>query len=362
MTAFPHWSLPQDIDTPAVVIDMPRLTANIASMADSLARSEVALRPHVKTHKSVEIARLQLTAGAAGITCATLGEAEVFAASGIDDVFVAFPLWASPSKTARLKRVAERCRLRLGVESIEGARRLGADVPDVDVLIEVDSGELRTGVRTPQAAVAVAAAAADAGLHVRGLFTHGGHSYNSPDSASRAAEDEVRTLTHAAVALERAGHQVDVLSAGSTPTARLSARDDITEERPGTYVFGDRQQVMLGAHRAESVALFVAGTVVSSADGQVVLDAGAKALAKDRHPLVDGFGALPAYPDAVVSRLYDHHAVVELRGGRGPRLGEIVAIVVNHVCPVVNLAETLHILDGERIVDRWPVDARARNA
>lgn len=365
LASLPRWEFPTDLDTPQVVVDVDRMDRNIAGLAGALAKRGVALRPHAKTHKSLEVARRQLSAGAAGITVATLGEAEVFAAAGIDDLFIAYPVWAAGAKAERLRRLAGRVRLRVGADSSEGARLLGAAlVPSgatAEVLIELDSGGARTGVAGPAEAVVVADAAAEAGLPVVGVFTHGGHSYLDPGAAEGAADDEVRALTAAARALRDAGHRPRVLSAGSTPTARLSARDEVTEERPGTYVFGDRQQVRLGACAPDDVALVVVSTVVSVSGGRAVLDAGAKTLSKDAPATLDGYGLLPAYPAATITRLYDHHAVVEPGDGPLPRLGEVLAVVPNHVCPVVNLTTELVVVSSGRTVARWPVDARARS-
>lgn len=364
MTAvtFPAWALPTDIDTPALVIDPHIVEANATRTAKVLAERGVTLRPHAKTHKSVAVARILLAAGATGLTTATLGEAHVFADAGIDDLFVAYPVWAAPAKAARLRALAERTRLRIGVDSVEGARQLAASGARVQVLVEVDSGERRTGALSTQAARDVVRACVDGGLEVIGAFTHGGHSYRAPDAPAAAADDEVRALAWGAEALRTEGVEALVLSAGSTPTALLSARDGVTEERPGTFVFGDRQQTMLGACRPEDVALVVATTVVSSDHNrQVVLDAGGKTLAKDRHPLLDGFGALIGLPSARITHTYDHHAIVDCPEGRLPAVGEVIAVVPNHVCPVVNLAEELLVLEDGRVVDRWSVDARVRN-
>lgn len=365
-STFAVWRLPEGLDTPAVLVDADAVTANIAAMVAALAARGVDLRPHAKTHKSVAIARRQLDAGAVGITTATLGEAEVFAGAGLDDLFVAYPVWASAAKAPRLRALTEECRLRVGVDGVEGAAALGHAVAGarrrLEVLIEVDSGEHRTGVSGAEQAVVVADAARAAGLVVRGVFTHGGHSYRSPDAGAPAAQDEVDALGAAGAALGTAGHAVDVVSAGSTPTARRSARDGVTEERPGTFVFGDRQQAALGAFDPAALALVVAATVVSTAvPEQFVLDAGGKTLAKDRPAVVDGHGLLPSHPDAVITTVYDHHAIVEVRGGPRPEVGDVLAVVPNHVCPVVNLADELLVVRDGQVVDRWPVDARARN-
>jgi len=362
----PRWASVPDLDTPAVVVDVAVVDRNITRMVHELRDRGVALRPHAKTHKSLDVARLQLSHGATGITTATLGEAEVFVDGGIPDVFIAYPIWAVGRKAQRLADLARRApRLLVGADNPSGVAALAAAVgrsSRLEVVVEVESGEHRTGVQSPEQAVAVARAILDSGLRLAGVFTHGGHSYASADAALPAANDEVDALLAAAQAIGQLGVDVPMLSAGSTPTALLSSRDGVTEERPGTFVFGDRQQVALGAHPTDAVALFVIATVVSTeVPGQVVLDAGAKILSKDLPATLDGHGFLPHYPQAIVRRVFDHHAIVEVARGEAPALGERVIVVPNHVCPVVNLVDELYLVDDGAVVGRWPVDARGRN-
>jgi D-serine deaminase-like pyridoxal phosphate-dependent protein len=361
-------SLPPGLDTPAVVVDLDRVEANLAGMQRRLDERGVALRPHTKTHKSVRFAALQRDAGAVGLTVAVLSEAQLFADAGFDDVFVAYPVWAGGPKAARLRGLHERIRLTVGVDSVEGAVALGRALEGADrplrVLVEIDSGELRTGV-APDGALPVAQAAADAGLDVAGVFTHGGHSYRGPQRVADAAADETDTLHRSVAALRGAGFAVDTVSAGSTPTALRSATGPVTEERPGTYIFGDRQQTNLGGADPASIALAVATTVVSTASGarQCVIDAGAKSLAKDRPGWLDGHGVIPGLPGAVITSVYDHHGIVALPDGVPvPDVGEQFAVVPNHVCPVVNLSDDLIITRDGGQVDVWPVDGRGLRA
>ena len=368
--ADPIWDiapLPPGLDTPCLVVDLDRAEANARRMGAAAAERGVALRPHVKTHKSIALARLQLDAGAAGITVGTLGEAEVMAAAGIDDIFVAYPLWVEGTKADRLRRIHEETPLIVGVDSAAGADHLAAAVAGLStqlrVLVEIDSGGHRTGVADPAGAVAVARRARDAGLEVIGLFTHGGHSYSAPGASVAAAADEVGLLGAAANALRADGFSVRRISAGSTPTAVLSASGQVNEIRPGTYLLGDRTQVALDAMPADGIALVVAATVVSSSvAGQFVIDSGAKSLTKDRAPFLAGFGSIPGYPSAVIERLYDYHAAVTIpSGASAPALGEVVAVIPNHVCPVVDLFDTFVATRAGAIVGTWPVDARGRS-
>lgn len=359
--------LPGGLDTPAVVIDLDRVDANIARMQDLLDDRGVDLRPHAKTHKSPFFAQRQLAAGAIGITVAVLGEAQVMADAGIEDVFVAYPVWAVGEKARRLRELAGRVRLAVGVDSVEGAGQLARALDGArdrpGVLIEIDSGEGRTGTDADRV-VEVARAVVDGGLELRGVFTHGGHAYRGPDRVVGAATDEETTLGAVVGRLRRSGFDVPVVSAGSTPTSVASSAAPITEERPGTYVFGDRQQANLGGSDPSSLALVVAATVVSTAvDGRCVLDSGAKALAKDKPGWLAGHGIVPQLPGAVIRDLYDHHAVVDLPPDLPrPRVGDVVAVVPNHVCPVVNLTDELVLTRGGERIETLPVLARGRTS
>ena len=192
------------------------------------------------------------------------------------------------------------------------------------------------------------------------MFTFPGHSYG-PGAGTEAAKDEAEALAQASEILVASGFTCEERSGGSTPSAHLVQPGTLTEIRPGVYAFNDAQQVELGVATMDDVALMVASTVVSRpAPDRIVLDAGSKVLGPDRMPWATGHGRLADWPDARVVGLWEHHAVVELQG-RGPALGEIVAMVPNHVCTAVNLVADLLVVDGEQVVDRWPVAARAAN-
>jgi D-serine deaminase-like pyridoxal phosphate-dependent protein len=360
--------LPAGIDTPALVIDLDVVERNSRGLAETMSARGIALRPHAKTHKSVALARLQLESGARGITVGNLGEAEVFAAGGIDDLFIAYPIWAEGPKAERLRALHDRLGLRLlvGFDSAGGAERLAAAVAgsgrSLRVLLELDPGYHRTGV-LPDAAATVARAATNLGLEVVGLFTHGGHGYAGIDAVAGAAADEVRTLTAGRDALRDAGIDVQLLSAGSTPTMLGAAAAPVSEIRAGTYLVGDRQQVTLGSVAPDAIALWVAATVVSTATpGQVIVDAGAKTLTKDVAPYVEGHGFLPAYPAAIIEKVSDYHGNVRIPAGTpAPELGEVVAIVPNHCCPVIDLRDSFLAMRAGEVVGVWPVDARGRS-
>ncbi|WP_374121973.1 alanine racemase [Frankia sp. AiPa1] len=385
-------AVPVGVATPSLVLDLDVVERNIDRMAQAAAAGGFTLRPHAKTHKCPQLAALQLRAGAVGLTVATIGEAEVFADAGFDDLFIAYPLWLDGDRVGRLRRLAERARVAVGVDSVAAGQRLAEVMAPVDlallagatgaigrapaagrdrsavrpveatiieVMIEVDSGHRRSGV-SPADAPGLAVALAGLGLRVRGLFTFPGHSYD-PGAADRAAREEEDALARAAAAVRAAGVPVTVLSGGSTPSAaHVRSGGPVGELRPGVYVFNDAQQLALGSCTEAQIALAAATTVVSApASDRFVLDAGSKALGADRPAWTPGFGHLPHWPGALVSSLSEHHAVVTVPPGTElPRIGSTTLVVPNHVCSAVNLADELVVTRGGAVIDRWPVAAR----
>ncbi len=356
-----------DPATPYLRVDGGRLQANVTRTARAAAAAGVALRPHAKTHKCVEIARLQLEAGAVGLTVATLGEAEVFVDHGVQDVLVAYPLWLDDAGSRRLDALTERASVSIGVDSVEAVANTARRAPGLHVLVELDSGQHRSGV-VPEEAGALASAATEAGLEVRGAFTFPGHGYSS-DARVSAARDEATALAAAAESFRAHGLEPDVLSGGSTPTlsptlemvAAGTTDGSATEQRPGVYCFGDAQQWELGAMAPDELSLTCHATVVSRSGGRVVLDAGSKALGADRASYSTGSGRLLDHPEARVVQLSEHHCVVEWPDGGLPQLGSRLRVVPNHVCVAVNLADVLWAdLDGR--LEPWAVAARGRNS
>ncbi|CAI3803811.1 alanine racemase [Pseudarthrobacter sp. MM222] len=363
-------TIPREVDTPDILIDLDILERNITRMAAAVREKGLALRPHAKTHKIAEIAARQMAAGAAGLTVATIGEAEVFAAAGVDDLFIAYPLWSSPQKAERLRRLAATVKIAVGVDSAAGASMLGnglgSAAANVSVLVEIDSGHHRSGV-SPEAASVVAAAASRAGLHVAGVFTFPGHSY-APGMPASAAAQEQQALRQAAESLAAAGFEAVRRSGGSTPTALLTDGSAATEVRPGVYVFGDAQQLELGRCAVEDIALTVAATVVShhvTAPGtpaRFIIDAGSKILGSDRPAWASGFGRLMDHPTARITALSEHHATVEWQdSGALPGLGDRLRVIPNHVCLAINLVDDVAVIRRGALVDRWAVAARGKN-
>jgi D-serine deaminase-like pyridoxal phosphate-dependent protein len=359
----------ESVDTPFLTVERTVLERNLAASASKARARQVDWRPHAKTHKSIAVGRLQLAHGAVGLTLATVGEAEVFAAGGFDDLFLGYPIWAVGGRADRLRDLADTIRLRVGVDSVAGADRLADALrgAPLEVVIEVDSGHHRTGVDPGQAGE-VASYAVARGLEVVGVFTFPGHAY-APGAREAAAADEARALDLAARALVAAGIEPRVRSGGSSPTEQLPVDDEqqapqypATETRPGVSVFGDAQQVELGSIGFADCALSAVATVVHTRTGEGVLDAGSKILGSDRAAWASGHGRLPAHPEARIVALSEHHATVTFGGGLVPAVGSRVRVVPNHVCTSVNLVDRLLVVEGAEVVDTWTVDARGANS
>ena len=365
-----------EIPTPAVLVESSTLARNIAQMQKAVGEHGKALRPHCKTHKSPVIARMQLAAGATGICCAKLGEAEVFADAGITDIRLPYPL--NPANADRVFALADRISLSFVVDDPNVARewstlavRRGRTLA---VLVKVDVGFHRCGIDPgdPRAAAIVGAMASLPGLRFLGLLSHAGHGYGaaSADEARAIAEEEARILRELAAAAPVPSAEISV---GATPTARFSvALDGITEMRPGNYAYFDRTQVALGAAGWGDCALTVLARVVSRpAPDRVILDSGSKTLTKD---LARGFTDAPGYgtvlsdlravtPDErlTIENLSEEHATVKAAGGDpGLPTGTLVRVVPNHSCVVSNLVDFVWMVDGDRVVERLPVAARGR--
>jgi D-serine deaminase-like pyridoxal phosphate-dependent protein len=350
------------VDTPAPIVLADVMQRNIDRMQGFAAEHNLELRPHVKTHKCVEVGRRQVAAGAVGITAGNVGEAEVFAAAGFDDIFLAYPVWPSGTKGDRIRRLAQTVRMRVGVDNVAAIEALAdamGDEPDrLQVVVEIDSGARRSGA-PPAAAGDLASAARKCGLVPVGVYTYPGHGCFGPASREPAAHDQHAALTAAVRSFGDVGITAEVVSAGSTPTVAFSTSSVITEIRPGEYVFCDLDNTRLGACAEDQIALFVAATVVSDwVPDQVILDVGTKALGREGNP-DKGYGGI-AGKKAVLARLNEYHGFAAVPAGESrPSVGTVVPVVPNHVCPVVNSFEELIVTDTDAtMLQRWPVAAR----
>ncbi len=355
----------EDLPTPAVLVDLDVLERNIATQAGRAREAGVRLRPHAKTHKCPEIARMQLAAGAAGISLAKTSEAEVFAAAGFEDIFIAYPV-AGLGKAERLLALSDKLRLAAGTDSVEGARQLSepfrAAGKTLDVLIKIDVGYHRVGV-PPEDALDVARRTAELpGLRLRGVFTHAGQVYQAetPDAVARIGRLEGEILFSCADELRRAGLSVEEVSVGSTPSARHAMRvAGVTECRPGNYVFHDGSQAALGTCGPEDCAMTILATVVSvPARDRVCLDAGSKTLSQDTlRPRSDGHGLILGTSSRLQS-LSEEHGIARVEEGDSFRVGQRVRILPNHACVVSNLHDRLYGVRGGRVETEFSIAAR----
>lgn len=335
-------------DTPAVIVLEDRMRENISRMQAFADEHGVALRPHVKTHKSIDIAHLQMRAGAVGITVSNLYQAEVFAVAGITDVFVAFPVWVSDAKAKRIRSLLDRVHLKIGVESREAvdafARQGLAGVLGLELVIEVDCGAGRTGV-APEQAGGLAAYAEQAGLRVAGVYTYPGHGW-AAGAAEGAARDQELALATSAESLRSAGVEPRIVSAGSTPTAKFSTGSVITEIRPGEYVFYSMDHYNHQVCAWDDIALFVLTTVVSrgSAERQII-DVGTMALGREVN--ADGNYGWIAGNGGAVSRLNEYHGFLDVGEGPEHAIGTVLPLIPNHSCTVVQNFKELIVLNTE---------------
>lgn len=367
--------------TPAVLIDADRLERNLERMQAAADARRIRLRPHAKTHKALEVARLQVRRGAAGLCCAKLGEAEVFARAGLEDIRLPYPL--HPANADRVVALLDATRLSFIVDDVAVAREWSAKMRaanrEVDVLIKVDVGFHRCGIdpERADAAEVVARVAELPGLRFRGLLSHAGHGYSASSDQEMAAiaAAEARVLSALAASASALGVAVDEISVGATPTARFSLQQDgITEMRPGNYAYYDRTQVGLGAAAWSDCALTVLARVVSTpAPDRIILDSGSKTLTND---LARGYGSMPGYgaiftdlsaeapePSLLVERLSEEHATVRvLDGGARLRTGDLVRVLPNHSCVVSNLVDSVWMVRGGDVVTEMAIAARGRIA
>lgn len=366
--------------TPCVLVDTARVERNLERLQSSVNSRGLRLRPHAKTHKSVELARRQIAGGAIGICCAKLGEAEVFAAAGIEDIRLPYPL--NPVNAERVIELLDQTRLSFIVDHMavaqgwsEAMDRAGRTV---DVLVKVDVGFHRCGIDPgrPEAADFVAKVAGMPGLRFRGLLAHAGHGYGATSEAQvrEIAEGEARTLVGLADAVRAKGIDVAEISVGATPTVRYSVdQSGLTELRPGNYIYFDRTQVSLGAAAWDDCALTVLARVVTKpAPDRIIVDSGSKTLTND---LARGFAPAPGYgavlrgitgvqaPDdsLLVERLSEEHANVRVTSAtHALEPGDLVRIVPNHSCVVSNLVDSAWLVDGEQVIERLDISARGR--
>ena len=360
-----------DVETPALLLHRDVVERNVTQMADRARKLGVALRPHIKTHKCVELARLQAAHGAAGLTVSTLAEAETFARAGFTDLTWAFPLDAT--HLPHVRRIAETgATLRVVLDDLETAAAVAGT--GLHVWLKVDCGYHRAGV-DPASRYALDVATelgAERGVTFDGILSHSGHAYRTRNRAEAAqvAEQERQVMAWFAELLRQGGLPVRGVSVGSTP-AMVAAKDltGVTEARPGNYIFYDRTMVLIGCCAPEDVGVTVLATVVSHQPGasHFVVDAGALSLSKDVGPthldLPVAMGEVRGHPELTVASLSQEHGIIRAAAPAALegkfRVGTRIELVPNHSCLTMAHFDEYVVVDGGRVVDRWPI-ARAR--
>lgn len=343
-----------ELPTPALVLDVDAMRENIASMA-SWTKGHAAVRPHFKVHKSLEIAREQLAAGAIGMTVATVWEARALVAGGLDDILIANEVIA-PVKAGLLAELARGARITVAVDDADAVATLAAAArahgSQIGVLIEVDVGMHRGGVRSIEDARAVARSVADAErVELRGVMGYEGHVVLEPDRDRRAAlaGEAMDELAQYVCALEVDGHAVEVVSAGGTNTYDMTgAHGCVTELQAGTYVVMDATYARLAP--AFRPALTVMATVVSRQRQTAILDCGTKVVAVDVAP--------PQPPVGTVREVHEEHTLLDVEDGGPPAIGDVLELVVGYSGGTVNLHDVYFVASGEEIIDVWTICAR----
>lgn len=347
----------KDYGTPCAVIDMDRVERNIARIQKACDEAGIANRPHIKTHKNPMLAQLQIKAGAGGITCQKLGEAEIMADSGIDDILISYNLLGD-EKMARLGALQGKANVTVAADNsvVVGdlPKAAAASGRPLSVVVECDTGRKRAGVETPAEAIALAREiAASKGLNFAGFMLY-------PTETGWA---EAQKFYDEALAGVRAhGLDATIVSTGGTPNLKnIGKLKGGTEHRFGTYIYNDRMQVAAGVATWDDCALHVYSTVVSRAGPERgILDAGSKTLTSDTGGL-EGHGLILEHPEAKIARFAEEHGFLDLsRSNTRPNVGDVVRIVPNHVCVVVNMMDEVVMVRGDEIIGALPVSARGK--
>jgi len=358
-----------EIETPAVVVDVDVMERNLSRMADYCRDKNLDLRPHTKTHKIPELARLQLASGACGITVAKLGEAEVMRDAGITDMLIAYPL-IGVGKPERLARLACRANITVALDSEEVARAISHELSSrqtsVGVLIEIDVGFRRCGVATADEVLNLAQRVRELpGLDFKGVMFFPGHFQRTEQERAALLPDVNGLLRDSLSRLERAGIPARTVSGGSTPTAREGHLFyGVNEIRPGMYIFNDRNMVGIGIADIEDCALSVIATVVStSVSGRAVIDGGSKTFSNDRHHGYNelGFGIVREDPNAELEVLSEEHGHLNIKqSAHHYRVGERLTIIPNHVCSTINMHDQIYGVRGQSVEAIWSVRGRGK--
>jgi D-serine deaminase-like pyridoxal phosphate-dependent protein len=341
-----------NLDTPCLVVNLDVMMRNIGRLQEHLDGYGIANRPHIKTHKVPTIAHLQVDAGASGITCQKLGEAEIMADAGIRDILITYNI-VGRQKLERLAGLATRIDLTVTVDSLDVAQGISAAAAasgsTVGVLVELATELERTGVPAPADLVELAGNVARLpGLCLRGMMLYP----SSPQNAGRVAE--------AVAGLRAAGLSTEIVSGGGTPEAlRVQGMPHVTEHRAGTYVFNDRATVDKGAATWDDCALSVLVTVVSRpAPDRAIIDGGSKTFSSDYGVPM---GHVVGWPGAHVYKMNEEHGYVDVSGcAPKPAVGDRMQVIPNHVCGTVNMHDVIYGVRDDRVEVVWTIEARGK--
>lgn len=356
-------------DTPILTLDEEILEKNLRQMSRFAKENHLRLTPHIKSHKIPELARRQIEEGATGITAAKLGEAEVMADHGLEKILLAYPI-VTEVKMERLFQLSKRVRLGALVDTFEGIRRLGSFFAsyqrELPVFLKIDTGLHRCGVPPGEEAIELAKhILSNSGLSFLGILTHAGHVYGAQNhrEVESIAREEGEVMVELKEKMEDRGISVPCVSVGSTPTVGISGRvDGVTEIRPGNYIFHDAMQIALGVVNEDRCALRVKTTVVSRHQGRAIIDAGSKALGLDRGAhgkgSLQGYGLVIEKRGITINALSEEHGIIHLSPNeKGFSVGDVLTIIPNHACAVVNLFPLIYRLRGDRIIGSYKVAA-----
>ena len=348
----------REYGTPCAVIDMDKVERNISRIQKACEAAGVANRPHIKTHKSPLLAKMQVAAGARGITCQKLGEAEVMAAAGIDDILISYNL-IGDEKMARLGALQGKANMTVAADNstvVAGLPKAAATSGrPLSVVVECDTGRKRAGVETPAEAIALACEIAGLkGLQFAGFMLY-------PTEAGWA--EAQKFFDEALAGVRSHGLDAKLVSTGGSPNMKnVGKLKGATEHRPGTYIYNDRMQVAAGVATWDDCALSIYSTVVSRAGpDRGILDAGSKTLTSDTGGGLDGHGLILEHPEAKIARFAEEHGFLDLtRSNTRPNVGDVVRIVPNHVCVVVNMMDEVVMVRGDEIIGPLQVAARGK--
>ncbi len=359
----------QELSTPALTIDLDILERNLDRMAAYCREHGLGLRPHTKTHKTPEVGRMQMDRGAVGLTVAKVGEAEVMAGAGLEEILIAYPIWGA-EKLRRIAALARDRSILLSLDNEATAEGLSHAASSagatVGVLVEFDAGMRRCGVPPGPASLELARKIEKMpGLKFRGLMTFPGNIWGAEADREKEVKQVAERFEQALDPFRKAGLEVAIVSGGSTPSAFMSHEiPGLTEIRPGTYAYNDLNTYFQGACRLEDCAARVVTTVVSTAvPGRAMIDAGSKTLSSDAlgSGPATGHGFVVEAPDAALIKLNEEHGHLDItRSSHAFHVGEIVTVIPNHVCACVNMHDEVFLLRKGQVQGSWKVAARGK--